>query len=1477
MEPVATLTRPTVRKRSLRGLLIRLLIALVLLAVAAYATLPLWLPVGWIGRIIAAGLAEQLGRPVHVGSIRVSWRDGVVLENLTIPEPSGAAQPLLARIGQIRCGFTPLRTLITGRVDRLEIVEPQLWLATDAEGRFLLPNLDVKPGKLLTLDYELRDAASHVHSPGVEQTFRLDHARCRLDPDSGLLHLVADAGLPRDAGAPAESEQGRIQFDARITVPQLNRKVSLGGDVTLEWSRLALTDLPLPLVARIPIEQIAGTTTGHLTLKTHPDLGIDLEDLEIALKGVTIHRQDLGRTSRLPDALLRCDGHWDPATDVLSVRTFSYESPAVRLRASGDRTDPALLLDPLGPEPFHLRMEGDIRDVHGLRREVPEIADVLDRLGLRLDGGAAFTLAFVRSLREDALELRVDGESLACAAALADADLFTISKGVPKTLHLEADLNHDPRRPSRLRVSSTLGDLAFSADATLPLLDTPDALPLDALAEAWPEISAELTLRTRALDRAITMFPALAGRLDVTGWTGSADVGISLRPNDDASRLKVSAELAPAAALTLADWLHKPAGHALAFNAQARLPHRPAGRIDDIDLDLRYGPARLAAGGPTAMVDCRWPPINAPTRDRDTATDIDAVIPFRSERVEQLLGLCPRWGEWQRAHPTRTVAGSLEGQLVLSLHHGDADARSARLEFAAVADQLALGWEQLFDKPAGVPLQARVEVESRVDAATHHYQARLQLRRPDGELSADVHVTGATAHPASVTIRDARLAAELADASPWIAMSPKLASTIRDTDLTGALRLDARYEHDADRNDAALHFSADATDAGFVLLGERSVTKASGVPAFIQLTGRVAPADNDRQRCTLDEGRLQLAGFRADHLTGDALLSISRTETDLGAATEIRAATVKERSTEGVVDPTPWEVASRLISLNSASIEARGRIDFDDSLKNLHPALAEWCRAAALAGHADWQARVDAGADTLALTANVDLAGAAVELETNNAIVPVVHKPAATPASLAIDVEATPSNDTGAVRLDIRDLTLSILENTVHTTGRLAIAAKGDSLAFGDAMLTSTFTLDQPERLLSLLPDSRIDAISGRCEGDLAITATPTEFHLAASRLAFDDFHAQLRSDPMRLDGELLFDQHNVDVERLDFAWGEAAGSITGRLHAGDAGYESRLAVAIDRLDVEELADQIDALLVGLGLTTRDDTESSDPVRPVLALLAQTDAALDVRIGGLGLTVFDDLHVLAEALAIRLNARPGPLEAGFHLVLDGGDVLGRIETRADVDEPILHITYTADALQPGPVVDGYLARMFPGLRATGPLTLIDESFQALPAPPAEIPFPVGQGELIIDGGTVAGRAAPLWMTRVFPGLNLARFDFSYMHSWFEKFPSGRTTHRMIFQGQYYNIYMDGYSDADQTFRYEVGVDFLANFDSKYWSEVGQGRIPLFTKTGRVAEDGALLDETVQYVPEHLVWALLIRNNPVVTAYHAVRKRVLQNP
>ena len=103
------------------------------------------------------------------------------------------------------------------------------------------------------------------------------------------------------------------------------------------------------------------------------------------------------------------------------------------------------------------------------------------------------------------------------------------------------------------------------------------------------------------------------------------------------------------------------------------------------------------------------------------------------------------------------------------------------------------------------------------------------------------------------------------------------------------------------------------------------------------------------------------------------------------------------------------------------------------------------------------------------------------------------------------------------------------------------------------------------------------------------------------------------------------------------------------------------------------------------------------------------------------------IPVKGDTVIHNLTPGDGPLSFTFAGTVEGGAVQGRVETRADAAEPTMRLTYTAERIQPGPLVDAYLRPTFPGMIATGPLTLIDESNQKLLPAPGDSNYADGRG------------------------------------------------------------------------------------------------------------------------------------------------------
>jgi hypothetical protein len=243
-----------------------------------------------------------------------------------------------------------------------------------------------------------------------------------------------------------------------------------------------------------------------------------------------------------------------------------------------------------------------------------------------------------------------------------------------------------------------------------------------------------------------------------------------------------------------------------------------------------------------------------------------------------------------------------------------------------------------------------------------------------------------------------------------------------------------------------------------------------------------------------------------------------------------------------------------------------------------------------------------------------------------------------------------------------------------------------------------------------------------------------------------------------------------------------------------------------------------------------------------------------------------------EPVNLRLLSWEGSLDGGDVKVdlsgtFEGGALTALVPGRADGAGPV-KIWYRAERAQPTDVTRFLVERSFPGMRVDGPVTL-DETLMIDPAGKGTaIP---STGEWIVVGGEVAGAAAPAAVQRLFPGLQLTRFPFSRLHNWFEKDATGKTVNRMIYRGSPWSMYMNGWSEADGTFRYEIGVDLLGPIESEYWAAADRGRVPLFIKTGQVI-DGKMHNEVIRYLNPAQIASRLVKDNLVTIAYEAVRQR-----
>lgn len=1464
----------------------------------AYASLPAWFPADWLRQRLEAQLARDLGRPVSIERLSLGWADGVVIENLVIGEPPGSPAPCLAKVARIRCELTPLVTLATQRVDHIEVRGPEIWLARDAEGRLNIDSLVGRPAsRLPALDYRVEMALCHVLSPRSHQMFRIDALECRLEPHRALLDVHGWAMVPPVAGPVDPASASRLAFEARITVPKLrrDRDLVLGGEIRSEWTRVALTDLPLGLIPRLPVRQESGTTSGRLSVKTRKDLSVDFTQ-QISFRGVRLAFDGLADPADVPDAEVDCAGRWDPNTDLLELQTLACRTGAIDLHGRPEGREPAVQVD-LHGRSFDAKLSGVVRDWQRLRRELPPLQSAADRAGLKLTGLGRFELEAGSHNDVARLLLKLDGRESGWELLATPGPLFAAGADLQKTLELGL-VRDRKREQAQVKVDLSIGDLSLAVEGKLPLgpgdLNSPAG---DRLMQSLWGATGHVTLATRRAEEGLRIFPAAGDAVELNGWQGPLRAHLALSPEVEGLHASFNLDAPAEAAVRIGNLLLKPVGENATATGTITVPLGDHGEVRDLALEIVCGATRLRLGGEGARVSYHRgdPSLHGWPRWLSAG---EAVVPVQLEHAEGLARLCPRW-EALLSQDNRQVGGSLAGVVRLQASRTDADTLLSA-ELGLNAAPFGVRWDDGIDKPAGEPLQVQARARSQGVGGVRDVQVTASLIRPDGTLHATAMLSEETderdAGPAPQPDSAKRLAhvvllAQIEDLAAWTAFSPALRRAVEPLRPAGAVSLEAGGL--LTDGGGSLDLRIDADRAAFLLPGERPAEKPAGVPAHAAMRWEAASETVDGATAwRMTDARFRLAGMQVDAL--DARVS----ETSPVFATLTSALGFVSPGTLSrapITDPGPQgsseEGAPALKwrdHLRMAHIRGRGQIAFDAVTVNLHEGLAGLARELGLEGRLSWDVEYSAGTEAARAAARINADGLGMSVPLGHAVFPIFAKAVDSPGFANVVLSSAGQELSGPRRFDTR-IDLDWDGNRAWAEGSAWLPASGpparesspepqrrallDILKRAEADWVAGLRLERPQQLAVMLPGSPLGDMEGGAIIEASIEQREGRARLLEAEARMENLQMAAGGADLRLDGRLAWARDRLSVPGLTWSWGESDGTITGALGFREDAVAGRLGVAMGRLNVTDLNARVLGAMEQLrpGPTTR--ATGSGPPGEWLDRLSRSRFRIDGFIDTLDVVLPPGIPVRAEVVTHQTLIDNGPVTLTFSSATDGGYVSGSVRTRTDVGEPLMHLAYRADRIQPGPLVQAYLRRSFPGMEATGPLTLIDESLQRLIAPPGEPNHPTGRGELIIEGGSVVGRAAPLWMTRIFPGLNLARFEYAYMHSWFTKEASGRINHQMIYQGRYYNIYMNGYSDPD-SFRYEVGIDFLADFNSRYWAESGQGRIPLFVKTGRLQPDGKIENEEVNYLPpQRVLEVLLVRNNPMVTAYHAVRKRV----
>jgi hypothetical protein len=383
--------------------------------------------------------------------------------------------------------------------------------------------------------------------------------------------------------------------------------------------------------------------------------------------------------------------------------------------------------------------------------------------------------------------------------------------------------------------------------------------------------------------------------------------------------------------------------------------------------------------------------------------------------------------------------------------------------------------------------------------------------------------------------------------------------------------------------------------------------------------------------------------------------------------------------------------------------------------------------------------------------------------------------------------------------------------------------------------------------------------------------------------LDFDDFSVEL-ARPVALSGQVsaaklhvpqgmaLPQLGRIATDNLQWRIGESSGVLLadiGDLPAATRGRVEVLARFLDDRDVAALAGEP---LQRRKLSTQEQASLRLRAAALLELARPylTGADLTLRLDAHKLRtqdyVVDQLYDVRQ-FRLDASAREGQVKLAYRGGLEGGTIRNSYAFDLSDDEPVLKVqselvdVVATDKMQP------QLAMFFPGNTVSGTFNRDENTRVPLANAVAfmldwRCPMrSAGEAVTVTTDGTIQGKGAPDFVTRIFPGLNLTTYQYERMTSFTRFAGDGNAENDMVFRGRSYDLYIEGTTDPHNIGRYEVGLILLGSPQSALWNHhYRQGRIPLLKLQARI-EDGEMHDEEVSFLwPNESLFTIFLKNN-----------------
>ena len=1492
--------------------LCRVAVVLALFVAGAYATLPIWAPTGWLGREICRQLAEQSGCEVRLGQLDLSWSRGLEIRDLTICRPRRVDQatPLreptidppvdgqapLASARVVRAELAPIRILLHNDLGCVELIEPSVDVVIDPNGGTNLEPLLRLRGQATPSGLHVQRATVVLHLPGEPNAIPLRVAAMEVDCRGGGQVTLA-AALGQDPNTPAATMS-------------LTAEASPGGgaSASMTFSNLDLARLPLAKQAHLPLRKLAGRADGTLDLRitrqgvvdglgwrlrvrkldAQPDADVQLPIIDEAILDVLATYDHITRSLavktariRLPgvaDLLARADvgaalleGHWE-AIDSLDL-SGQVQPAELAMMLTGRRDLPGelTLLGPVNvtvgahkQNKLHLSMSADATGA-----EIRRGQRIVKPAGRQWDMGFA-----------GELDYRTTGFDVDKSWLQIASNSFMGYGAVVGLRQLAGQLADPNRGQIGQTLVSALARLDWRGD--WEILDMPALLDLPAPAD----IPAELA--------AMRLAGPLTGRWFIH--------------HGPATQVHATFQAGGKVRLTLPGRFVQPDGVPLDLSLGVAIDPN-SGTLSDLTADLVAGAARLGIEGIEFV---------PPRAGADGPVWIGGR--FTAEGIEDLLACVPGTDALRSS-----LGGTAKGRVSI-----EADRRLRKLDISADLKDTRIDLAPWFGKPAKQEGQLTVELLPRDGlpapdpmtgiSNTTRQAASLTGRwvSPEADLAFTCRYSAADANavvpiPADGNTVTVSVDARVKDASQIDRYCPALAGLLAGRALGGTMRLIADARCDGKR--LSLRATCDANDLSLASPAGSAVRrdKPSGTPLRIRVE---ADANTVGGGLSAAIRRLDVdyAASRAK-LSGWALWP---------GQMPWRTADGKPGGQTG--HNGDWKGQAGKFLPRRFDLDANAALVLDGPLRAVAPELDSLLTRYGVTGRCGLDLSADGDANAIRATASLDAAGLNVEcimpappdgsepgsLASRLAAIGPIRKRATVPALASLDLSCP------------RDFSKLRVHNLLARTGQVQLLAGGTISAPADGNrpagawpkvdLHASLSTPRAETLGQLLPALRGYGLSGGALLDVS-SADIAAGRVDRAILQLDKLRARVEGKDVFADGACVLDgiggpaattsavagpprpRWLPDIARLrfqglEFRVGKSHGWVVADVSGLPAVAKGSVHLLAECLDAEELS----------AWTQDPNAPKSDPAKPWKLTAAQhRGVAADAR----RLASLMAAYLAKAELAVRVST---DLFRTYDKSVMLPYEVRHVELSASVNKGLFNLSYTAglnggllhdaatgnlaDANSPvqcQSIVEGVLAednikpqlaKFFPNNTILGTFSKREKSAAPLIdllAMNLDARWPiirVGENKTLAVEGFTQGRAAPEFVTRIFPGLNLAKYNYTKMTAFAEMRPDGTVYNDMVYDGKSYDLFMEGTTDANGIAKYEIGLILLGTPQSAQWNHTyRQGRIPLLNFQARI-EGGKMNDVQVSYLwPNETLFTIFLRTtSSIVSGWPAERIR-----